>query len=339
MSNPQQKHQQNPVIQLFEMATGFMQSQAIYVAAKLGLADLLQAGPKNITDLAQATGTNQPALYRLLRALTSIGVFAENGDGNFELTPLSAALLNDIPMSLRHYVLLMGDPTWWNAWGALLYSVKTGEPAFDRLFGMGYTEYLAQHPDLSETLNACMTSVSQVNNPAIVQSYDFSGFKKIIDLGGGHGSLLTAILKANPEASGVLFDLPHVIQTAKLDAAIASRCEMVGGDFFKVVPPGGDAYLLKQIIHDWEDARCRQILKNCHQVMPENSRLLVIEAVIAPGEAQSINKFFDLHLLVTAQGGKERDEAEFRALFEAAGFTLSRIIPTPSSFCIIEGVR
>ena len=329
-----------PPVRLFEIAAGFMKTQAIYVAAKLGIADLLKDGPKKVDELANITGVHGNSLYRLLRALASIGIFAEKGDGHFELTPMASALQSDIPMSLRPYVLLLGDKSWWEPWGNLLHSVKTGEAAFDHIFGMGYSEYLETHPDIAKIFNECMTSVSQAHNPAIVGSYDFSSFQKIVDVGAGHGSLLTAILKANPTATGILFDLPHVVNSIdKSNVEIGGRCEIMGGDFFEEVPAAGDAYILKQIIHDWNDELSIKILKNCHKAMTEKGRVLIIEAVIEPGNAQSISKFFDLHMLVTGPGAKERTESDFRSLFNAAGFELSNIIPTASSFCIIEGCR
>jgi hypothetical protein len=329
-----------PSVQVFEIAVGFMKAQAIYVAAKLGIADLLKDGPKKVDEIANITGVHSNSLHRLMRALASIGVFAEKDDGSFELTPMASALRSDVPMSLRPYVLLLGDKSWWQPWGELLHSVRTGEAAFDHMFGMGYSEYLEKHPDLAKTFNECMTSVSQAHNPAIVKSYDFSPFRKIVDVGGGHGSLLTQILKANSSVSGILFDLPHVVNSiSNVDVKLSGRWEISPGDFFEEVPAGGDAYILKQIIHDWNDELSIKILKNCRQAIAKDARILVIEGVIEPENAPNILKLFDLHMLVTAPGGKERTESEFRSLFSAAGFELSRIIPTPSSFCIIEGYR
>jgi hypothetical protein len=317
-----------------------MKSQAIYVAAKLGIADLLKDGAKNITELSRITGVDSKSLYRLLRALASIGIFAEKDNGYFELTPMASALRSDVPMSLRPYIILLGDKSWWASWGNLLHSVKTGEAAFDHLFGVGYTEYLEKNPDLAQIFNETMTSVSQAHNHAIIASYDFSGFTKIIDVGGGHGSLLSAILQANSSLKGVLFDLPHVVNSIdQLDTEIIERYEIVGGDFFEQIPAGGDAYLLKQIIHDWSDEASIKILKNCHQAMNENGQVLVIDAIIEPGNTPSVTKFFDLHMLVTAPGGKERTESEFRSLFKEAGFEVSRITPTSSTFFIIEGCK
>jgi hypothetical protein len=218
--------------------------------------------------------------------------------------------------------------------------VKTGEAAFDHMFGMSYSEYLKTHPDIAKIFNECMTSVSCAHNPAIVGSYDFSCFHKIVDVGGGHGSLLTAILKANPTLTGILFDLSHVINSCDgFDSELSGRCEVIGGDFFEEVPAGGDAYILKQIIHNWSDDLSIKILRNCHKAMTDGGRVLVIEAVIEPGNAPNITKFFDLHMLVTGPGAKERTESEFRSLFKTAGFELTKIIPTPSSFSIIEGCR
>jgi SAM-dependent methyltransferase len=329
-----------PVAQLFNIATGFMKSQAIYVAAKLGISDLLNKGPKSIEELAEMTSVQESALYRLLRALASIGIYIEKAENIFELTPMAAALQSDSPMSLRPYVLLLGDKSWWDAWGNLLYSVQTGEAAFNHIFGMNYSDYLEKDPALAQTFNKCMSSVSKAHEPAIVQSYDFSKYQKIVDIGGGHGSLLSAILQGNPQLKGIVFDLPHVVGSIKkTDFFPNDRVKIIGGDFFEKVPVGGDIYLLKQIIHDWDDTLSLKILKNCYEAMPPNGRILIIDTVIRPGQNQSTEKFFDLHMLVTASGGKERTEVDFRCLLESAGFEFRQIIPTPSSFGIVEGLK
>jgi len=318
-----------PAVQLFEIATGFMKSQAIYVATKLRIANMLKEGPKNVEELASLTGVHCQSLYRLLRSLASIGIFVQIEEKTFDLTPMASALLDDNPMSLRPFILTLGDESWWKSWGQLDYSVETGKPALNHLFNMNYDEYLEKNPEFSRTFQHCLTNMAKVNNPAILASYDFSGFSKIIDIGGGQGSLLFEIIKANPSATGVLFDLPHVFETIdNLDESIQNRFELISGDFFKKIPSGGDVYILKQIIHDWNEKKSINILQNCHKAMSGNGRLLVIDAVIEPGNQPNVSKFFDLHMLVTSDGGKERTESEFRTLFEKAGFELTKIIKT-----------
>ena len=332
--NPETVH---PVAQLFEMANGFMKSQAIYVAAKFGIADLLKEGPLGIEELAKQTGAVENALFRLMRALVGIGVFAENNNGGYELTPMSSALLSDMPVSLRPYLLLLGDRSWWNSWGNLHYSIMTDKPAIDHTLGMTYSEYLDTQPDLANTLNDCMSSVSEINNPAIVGSYDFSRFHKIVDVGGGHGSLLIAALRSNTSAMGFLFDLPRVIDAIEPDIISGEkRLEPVAGNFFENVPGGGDLYILKQIIHDWDDERSIQILANCSRAMKQNGRVLLIETVIEPGGGPDVANFFDLHMLVTAEGGKERTKSDYLSLLKTAGLELLEIHNTPSSFSLIE---
>lgn len=327
-----------PPVQLFEYLLGFMKSQAIHVAAKLKIADQLKNGPKPVEEIADAVNVDRDTLYRLLRALAGMGVFSEQEDRIFGLTPMASALLSDIPGSLQPFAVMIGDRSWWGSWGDLFYSVKTGESAIDHLLGMTFNDYLEKHPDISKVLNEVMTSVSDVSNPAIVGSYDFSKFGTVVDVGGGQGSLVTAVLKGNPKLHGILFDHPRVVESVEaMNADLGGRLEIIGGDFFKEVPVDGDVYVLKQIIHNWDDDQAVRILQNCRQAMKSEGRLLVIEGLIEPGSEASITKLFDLHMLATASGGRERTESEYCLLFEAAGFGLSKIIPTPSSYSIIEG--
>ena len=327
-----------PPVQLFECLLGFMKSQAIHVAARLKVADHLKDGPKSAEEIANAINVDSDALYRLLRALAGIGVFSEQENKIFNLTPMASALLSGKSGSLRPFALMIGDWSWWGSWNELFYSVKSGKSAIDHVLGMTFDNYLEKNPDISQILNEVMTSVSQVSNSAIVGSYCFSEFRTVVDVGGGHGSLVSAILKENPELHGILFDHPRVVKSVEpVDADLDGRLEIIGGDFFKEVPSGGDVYVLKQIIHDWGDDQAARILKNCRKGIKSKGRILLIEGLIGSGPDKSITKFFDLHMLVTASGGRERTESEYRLLFEAAGFRLSRIIPTPSSYSIIEG--
>jgi hypothetical protein len=323
------------------MMTGYWISQAIHVAAKLGLADLLQDEPKSSEELARAAGADPRALYRLLRALASVGVFSEDEENRFRLTPLARYLQSGAPGSLRNYAIGLCEPWFWRPWGDLLYSVQTGQPAFDHLYGMGSFEYFAQHPEAATIYNEIMTAVMGQIAPAVVTAYDFSPFRKIVDVGGGHGALLVAILQANPALQGVLFDLPHVAQSTsqRLETVgLSARCELVSGDFFQGVPAGGDSYILCQILHDWDDSRAVAILKNVHQALPTNGKVLIMEQVIPAGNNPHPGKWADLTMLVRL-GGRERTEAEFRRLLGQAGLAFSRVIPTKSAVYVIEGIR
>lgn len=330
-----------PHVAMLEMISGFWISRAIYIAAKLGIADHLHDQPKSAEELAAVTGVHAPSLYRVLRALASVGVFAQDNDNRFRLTPLSETLRTDVRGSLRAFAIVELGEEHYPAWGELLRSVKTGGVAFDHVFGVPIWEYFARHPENAKTFDDAMTEMTLAVNNAVLSSYDFSSIVKIVDVGGGHGSLTAAILKSNPGMKGVLFDLPPVIEgaRARIEAeGIADRCELVGGDFFESVPRGGDAYILKWIIHDWDDERAVAILRNCHRAMIENGKLLLVEAVVPPGSEPHLSKFMDLNMLVMT-GGRERTEEEYRLLLKAAGFRLTRIIPTGSPMSVIEGER
>ncbi len=330
-----------PTVAMLQMISGFWISRAIYVAAKLGIADHLGDGHKTANELAAATGTHAPSLYRVLRALASVGVFTEDEKRGFTLTPLSETLRTDAPGSLRAFATVELGEEHYPAWGELMHSVKTGEIAFDRAFGMPVWKFFEQNPENAKTFNDAMTGMTLAVNDAVLSSYDFSSISKIVDVGGGHGSLIASILEANPQMRGVLFDASPGIEGASHrieDEGIAERCEAIAGDFFESVPSGGDAYILKWIIHDWDDERSVTILKNCHQAMAENGRLLLVEAVVPHGSEPHFSKFIDLNMLVMT-GGRERTGDEYRTLLEASGFKLTRIIPTDSPMSVIEGER
>jgi hypothetical protein len=327
---------------MLHMAVGSWVSQAIYVVAKLGIADLLQDGAKTCGTLAEATQTNASALYRVLRALASLDVFAEDEDGRFRLTPLADCLRTAAPGSLRAFAIMLGEEEHWRAWGDVMHSVKTGHPAFDHVFGTPHFQYLAKHEEAARLFNESMTSRSGHENDAIVSGYDFSEFGTVVDVGGGQGTLVAAILRANSSTKGVLFDLPHVIAAVKAavgQTAQAPRHQFKEGNFFDAVPSGGDAYILKKVIHDWDDERALSILKNCREAMTSTGRLLLIEPIIPPGNAASFNKLLDLLMLIWTSGGKERTEAEHRALLASAGLQPVRMIATKSPLVIIEAVR
>jgi hypothetical protein len=328
-----------PHLQMLVLGTGHFVSQAIYVAAKLGIADLLKDVPKTAAELSRVTATHAESLYRLLRALASIGVFAEDGGGRFCVTPLAATLQSDSPNSIRAALLLGGSDFHQDAWRDLMYSIQTGESAFEHVHGMRFFEYLASHAGAEALFGAWMTRSSELNNPAIVSCYDFSRFRTIVDVGGGQGSLLAAILKANPATRGVLFDLAGVMEAARRSEAVElrSRCEMVEGNFFEAVPRGGDLYLLKTVVHDWDDELSIAILGNCKEAMAGHSRLLVIESIVPGGNAPHASKFMDLNMLVLNHGGRERSEGEYRLLFERAGLEVTSITGTASPYSLIEG--
>jgi ubiquinone/menaquinone biosynthesis C-methylase UbiE len=330
----------SPHTQLDRMITGYWLSQSIYAAAKFGIADLLKNGPLPIDELAQKTSTNPDALYRLLRALASVGIFAEGPPRQFSLTPLAAPLQAGVPDSKRALALMSGDEQF-QAWTEILYSIQTGKKAFDKVFGKPIFDYLGEHLDKAQVFDAAMVGIHGRESAAVHSAYDFSGINTIVDIGGGNGSQLIALLQANPKMRGILFDLPHVVERAKepvAAAGLAGRCELVAGSFFESVPAGADAYFMRHIIHDWEDEKSLTILRNCHRAMPENGRLLIVESVIPPGNEPFAGKFLDLVMLLIP-GGKERTEVEYRSLFQQANFELSKIVPTGSEVSVIEAAK
>lgn len=331
-----------PGARLRDLATGYFVSRALQVAARLDVATLLASGPRSCAELARLTRTHEDTLYRLLRALASFGVFLEEADGRFANTELSSPLRSDVPGSMRAMLLFLGEETMLRTWESLEHSVTTGEPGFEHVYGTHHFDYLSRHPDEAKVFDAAMTSYSTMVNAAIVKAYDFSVFRTVVDVAGGRGSTLCTILEANPTLRGTLFDMPHVIEGAREyieQRGLADRCEVVAGDFFEAVPPGADAYFMKHIIHDWDDRRCVKILQNCHGVMPTAAKLLVSERVVPPGNGRSYSKLADLLMLLMTPGGKERTEAQFRALFAAGGFELVRLISTESEHIVLECVK
>ncbi len=328
-----------PQMLLMQMITGYWVSQCIFVAARLGIADLLKSGPKAVVELATATHSQPEALARVLRALASVGIFAETGPGVFALTSLASFLETDNPNSVRAAAVMMGDAEHYASWGNILHAVKTGESSFQNLYGMDVFAYYAQNPEAATVFDQAMTSFSSLEIAGVMAEYDFSRFSSIVDVAGGQGRLLTTILQANPEVQGILFDVPEVIARAQsqiADSPVHSRCQVVSGSFFESLPPGAEAYVFKHILHDWNDAASSQILQNCHQAMGPTGTLLIIETVIPPGNEPFMGKFLDVNMLVMCPGGKERTAAEFQTLLEQSGFQLRRIIPTPGLVSIIE---
>ncbi|HZN00127.1 MAG TPA: methyltransferase [Pyrinomonadaceae bacterium] len=322
---------------LTQIMLGSIASQALYVAAKLGIADQLVDGPKKIDELAKAVDADAPSLYRVLRALASIGVFEEEENQVFALTPSAEPLRSNVPNSLRDVAIFWGEDWHWEVWGKILYSVKTGKSAWAQLHGEQIFDYFAKNQEAARVFDRAMSSFTTVAAKAVVEAYDFSGIDTLIDIAGGHGRLLNGVLEANPSMRGVLFDLPHVIESAKQNTTVGDRCNYATGDFFISVPTGGDAYMMKHIIHDWDDERAITILKNVKKAMNPGGRVLIVESVIADGNGQDFGKLLDIEMLV-APGGKERTAAEYEELYRRAGLRLTRIVPTKSPYSVIEAV-
>jgi SAM-dependent methyltransferase len=319
------------------MIVGYEVSRAIYVAAKLGIADQLANGPLSAEDLARETGAHPPSLYRLLRALAGAGVFVEGEDRRFALTPISNRLRSDVVGSQRAYALMHHEEQLL-AWVDVLETIRTGETAFDRVHGMSLFGYYRQHPDAGARFDAAQRGRTTQVAAAAVATYDFSSCRRILDVGGGLGTLLVAILQRYPAATGILFDAPHVVETAKgviTGEGLAERCEILGGDFFEAVPGGADTLILSDIVHDWDDEPARRILANCRRAIDPSGRLLLLEAVLAERNPPLASTLTDLHMLMVT-GGRERTEEELRSLLDPSGFHLARVIPTSSPRSIVE---
>ena len=326
---------------LMQMLFGAQMQRSVCLAARLGIPDLLADRAQTAEDLAAKSGTHAPSLYRLLRTLTSIGVFAENEEKKFELTPISELLRSDTPNSVRDFAVMMGEEWIWQAWGELPYSVKTGGVAHEKAQGMGSFEFFQKNAEAGKVFNAAMTNFTRAIIPPFVEAYDFSGIRRLVDVAGGHGMLLAGVLKAKPYLEGILFDLPFVIEGAVslLDQeGVSDRVELASGNFFESVPAGADAYMLKHIIHDWDDESSINILRNIHSAMNENGKVLIIEMVVPQGSEPHPSKALDILMLVM-EGGKERTKEEYGKLLEASGFRLTRIVPTQSPYSVIEGER
>ena len=331
----------NPAPLLAQMLAGAWLAQALSVAARLGIADRLAAGPLSAAELAERLETDAIATYRLLRALAGAGVFRESEDGRFALTPLAGPLRADAPDSVRDYAIMAGERWVWASIGGLMHSVKTGAPAFHHLFGVPLFDYYVAHPEAGRIGSNGLKSVGRGQDEAVAATLELRGGRRLVDVGGGQGGLLAALLAAHPEAEGMLFDLPHVVALAPpvlAAAGVASRCRITGGDFFEALPRDGEIYLLRKVLHDWDDRRADQLLAVCRDAMPAGARLVVAEAIVPEGNAPAYAKLLDLLMLAYA-GGRERTEREYRALLAAAGFTVDRIVPTRSSLSLIEARR
>jgi len=334
-----------PQLALYQLATGHYLSNALCLAARLGIAELLKDGPRHSKELADVTATHAPSLNRVMRLLASAGVFEEHEDGSFALTSLGACLRADVPGSVRAMVMLFAGDRIQNAWRELEYCVRTGHPVFRK---RGLDDPFidpARTPEDAANFDAAMADFTKLAAMAVAATYDFAPLRTLVDVGGGNGALLIGILNAHPHLHGIVFDQPPAAERARKQIAergLAERCEAVGGDFFKDVPRGADAYILKHVIHDWNDERAVAILKNCHRAMVENGKVLTVEGVYPRCVDQSVDSrgaaANDVNMLVNT-GGRQRSEDEFRSLYDTAGFKLTRIVSTQARVSVIEGLR
>jgi hypothetical protein len=331
-----------PTALLMNLISGKKITQAIGTVVELGIADQLKDGSLSAAELAARTGAHAPSLYRLMRALAMVGVFAEHEAERFSLTPVGACLRTDVPGSMADMALFQSRSFHSQAWFELSHAVRTGQAGFDKAFGQPVFNWFAENPAEWEVFNRAMTSFASSVARAVAAAYDFSRFARIADVGGGHGALLATVLAHAPEARGIVFDLPHVVAGARPvleQAGLAARCEALGGDFFQAVPAGCDAYLMKSIIHDWSDEKAIQILRNCAAGLNHGGRVLLVEIVLPAPGVPSFGKLLDLEMLVMTDGGRERTESEYGALFAAAGLRLERIHPTRAPTSVIEAAR
>lgn len=341
MSAPAAPAEPSPAVAMRQLTLGALVSQAISVIARLGVADALAAGPRPVEEIADLVGAHGPALYRVLRALGDVGVVDELEDRHFTLTPLGELLRSDVPGSQRGWATMIGMPFHRYPWTDLYETVRTGESAFDRVHGKEIFDYLAEHPEDAAVFDAAMSSISTSVTASIVEAYDFSRFGTIVDVGGGRGGLLGAILSANPQLHGVLFDARTVVADADGElsgAEVMDRCKVISGDFFDAVPAGGDAYLLSNVIHDWDDDRAVEILRRCRAAMPDTACVLLAETVLPEGRQPSMAKLADLQMLVMSAGGRQRTEAEYRTLFDRAELRLTRVVPSSGMVSLVEAV-
>ena len=325
---------------LMQMASGFVFTAALYPVAKLRIADLLADGPLPVTDLAQKTGSNADALYRVLRLLASTGVFAESAGKMFALTPVSAFLRADAPGSMRDMVLWLGNRFHSKVWAEMSYSIETGKPAVESVYGVPCFEAIFGDPEIAYDFNMAMTCFSRQIAPALLQAYDFTGIGTLMDVAGGHGAILCEVLSRYPGMKGILFDMTNVVEEATCHICslkMDHRCEVVEGNFFDEIPAGADAYYMQHIIHDWADEPALQILANCRRALEgrKDGRLLIVDSVVPETSEPHFSKILDLEMLLMP-GGRERTEREWRELFDKAGFEITRIVPMQAAESVIE---
>ena len=327
---------------LFQMVVGKWISQAIGTAVEIGVADQLAKGARRCSDIALEAEVSEDALYRLLRALASVGLLAESANRRFKLTPMGRLLRRDHPESVAGYALFVAHDSTWLPWGRLGYSVKSGLPAFDEVFGVPIFEYFAKNPAAASVFDEAMTSISTVEAGAACDAYDFKGIETLMDVAGGHGLLLATALRRHKKMRGVLFDLPHVVAGATATfthAGITGRVRIESGDFFKELPSGADAIIMKHIIHDWDDDSATRILQACHRALGSRGKVLIVDPVVPPGNVPHYGKLLDLEMLVLTPRGRERTKVEFARLLGSAGFRLARVVPTKTPLSIVEAVK
>jgi len=326
-------------INVLQLLGGAHVAGAVSCLAQLGIPDLVESGPKSAEVLAKEIGAQPQELYRLMRATACVGVLSEGADGKFSQTPMSAVLRSKANPSFRALAIMGGREWHGRGWSHLEHCVRTGKQATEKIYGMHAFEYMKQHPEEAQIFNDAMTEFSMVDGPAVAEAYDFSGIHSIVDVGGGHGLLLAIILQKNPNMKGTLYDVQHVVDGATNGPLkpVMDRCALASGDMFSSVPAGADAYIMKHIIHDWPDDLCIKILKACRKGVNAGGKLLVVDHVIRPGNTFSPGKFLDLQMLIFP-GGCERTEKQFRELFAAGGWQLTRIIPTVALDSIVEGI-
>lgn len=323
--------------QLLAMASGAWVTQMIHVAAELALADLLVDGARDVDDLAQMAGAHTDTLFRLMRGLASLGIFQETEPRRFSLTPLAELLRSDHPQSLRQFARMLGDEHYLS-WDDLLHCVRSGENGFRHRYGQSIFEWYQANPTRGEVFDQAMGDFSRAETAALLQAYPFAEVHHLVDVGGGRGSLIMAVLRAHGHLRGTLFDQAWVVEPVAVPADLEGRLAVSQGDFFVSVPKGADAYLLKHILHDWDDVACLRILEAIRGAMAPGGRVLIVEPVIPPGNGPFPGKLLDLNMLVMTEGGRERTGEEYGALLEKGGLRLSRIVPTPSTVSVVEAV-
>ena len=329
-------------VAVLQLVTGRWVSNIVGLAAELGLADLIQTGPKTAEEVAAANGLHAPSLHRFLRALASVGVFAEQADGRFGQTPMSDALRSDVPHSMRGFARFATRPWTTRAWMELEHSLRTGASAFEHVHGMQFFDYLTQHPSEMEIFADAMSSVTSKVGVAVAQAYDFSSIDVLADIGGSHGMILAIVLARHPALRGILFDLPTVVggaSTVLRTHGVEDRVEITAGNFFETVPQGADAYLLKHILHDWGDGDSERILRRVHAASNPGAKLLVVESIVESPNEPQFAKITDIEMLVQTHSGRERTRSEWQKLLSAGGFRFLRAVPTSSSVHVIEALR
>jgi hypothetical protein len=329
-----------PHVQIIQMATACWMSQLIYTAARIGLADHLANGPRSAAEIAPLTGSHARTLHRFMRTLAGFGMLTQQENETFALTELGAALKSDAPGSARSTTLAMTNPAMWRAWGEFGHSLETGETCWQKVHDMPMFDYLAQHPEEAARFSEAMVGIHGAEPPAVAEAYDFSAFDTIIDVGGATGNMLAHVLGKHARPKGILFDRPHVVTEAPAllkASGVADRVSIVHGNFFESVPEGGDAYILSHIIHDWTEAQCQTILGNCRKAMKPGAKLLIVEFVLPEGDTPHFGKLADM-VMLACPGGEERTAHEYGTLLASAGFTMTRVVPTPSDVSVVEAV-